>query len=204
MNIQKLKISDIKPAKYNPRLDLKPGDAEYEKIKRSIMEFDIVEPLVINKQTGNLVGGHQRLKVLQELGKEEVEAVIVDLDENMEKSLNIALNKVQGQWDYPKLKDLLQELDTGEFDISITGYDDKELEDLMTQFHVDEVDIPGLAGGDKPNFQQMTFTLHDDQVEVVLNALSSAKEKGGGKSAMNDNSNGNAIYFICEAYLHGS
>jgi ParB family transcriptional regulator, chromosome partitioning protein len=98
---------------------------------------------------------------------------------------------------------LLQEIDTGEFDIGITGFDEAELEKLMLQFHVDGTDNPELASGDKPEFQQMTFTLHDDQVEVVLNALRNAKEKGGAKSAMNDNSNGNAIYFICEAFLHG-
>ena len=134
MIIQKIPISKINPAPYNPRLDLKPGDTEYEKIKRSIVEFDLVEPLVVNKRTGNLVGGHQRLKVLKELGKTEVEAVIVDLPESREKALNIALNKAQGDWDMPKLKDLLIELDTGEFDISITGFDTDEIEDLMTQF----------------------------------------------------------------------
>jgi ParB-like chromosome segregation protein Spo0J len=164
----------------------------------------LVEPLVWNKQTGNLVGGHQRLKVLKEQGVKEVEVSVVDLSETKEKALNIALNKVQGDWDLPKLKDLLQEIDTGEFDIGITGFDEQELEQLMGQFHIEGIDAPELESGDKPNFQQMTFTLHDDQVEVVLQALKSAKEKGGGKSAMNDNSNGNAIYYICEAFLHGS
>ena len=62
MIIKKIPISRIKEAAYNPRLDLKPGDPEYEKIKRSIEEFDLVEPLVWNETTGNLVGGHQRLK----------------------------------------------------------------------------------------------------------------------------------------------
>jgi ParB-like chromosome segregation protein Spo0J len=94
----------------------------------------LVEPLVWNKQTGNLVGGHQRLKVLKEQGVKEVEVSVVDLSETKEKALNIALNKVQGDWDLPKLKDLLQEIDTGEFDIGITGFDTDEIENLMTQF----------------------------------------------------------------------
>ncbi|MCL5072485.1 MAG: ParB N-terminal domain-containing protein [Actinobacteria bacterium] len=139
MDIQKLKISQIKQAKYNPRLDLQPGDVEYEKIKRSILEFDLVEPLVWNKQTGNLVGGHQRLKVLQELGKNEVEVAIVDLPQSREKALNVALNKVQGGWDFTKLKDLLQEIDTGEFDIGITGFDENEIEELLISLHIDSV-----------------------------------------------------------------
>jgi DNA modification methylase len=135
MIIQKIPISKINPAPYNPRLDLKPGDVEYEKIKRSITEFDLVEPLVWNKQTGNLVGGHQRLKILKEQGITEVEVSVVDLLEAKEKALNIALNKAQGDWDLPKLKDLLLEIDTGEFDINITGFDEKEIEDLMNQLY---------------------------------------------------------------------
>jgi len=135
MLIQKIPINKINPAPYNPRLDLKPGDIEYEKIKRSINEFDLVEPLVWNRQTGNLVGGHQRLKVLQEQGIKEVEVSVVDLPDSKEKALNIALNKIQGDWDYPKLKDLLLDIDTGEFDIEITGFDENEIERLMTQYY---------------------------------------------------------------------
>jgi len=134
--VEKIKIESIKPAKYNPRKDLKPGDPEYEKLKKSITEFDMVEPLVWNKRTGNLVGGHQRLKILQEMGASEVDVSVVDLPPSREKALNLALNKIQGDWDLPKLKDLLEELDTGDFDMEITGFDDKEIENLMTQFHV--------------------------------------------------------------------
>ncbi len=135
MEIQTLKVNEINPAIYNPRKDLKPGDPEYEKLKKSILEFDMVEPLVWNKQTGNLVGGHQRLKILKELGVENVEVSVVDLSEVKEKALNLALNKIQGEWDMPKLKDILEELDTGDIDIEITGFDLKEIEELMTQFH---------------------------------------------------------------------
>ena len=82
-----------------------------------------------------MVGGHQRLKILQERGNKEVEVSVVDLPDNKEKALNLALNKISGEWDFPKLKDLLEELDAGGFDIEITGFDDKEIEDLMTQFN---------------------------------------------------------------------
>lgn len=133
MLIKKMNIEDINPAAYNPRIDLQPGDPEYEKIKRSIQEFDLVEPLVWNERTGNLVGGHQRLKVLKELGHAEVEVSVVDLPEDREKALNVALNKIQGDWDMPALKDLLEELDSGDFDVELTGFDMAEIEDLMTQ-----------------------------------------------------------------------
>jgi len=138
MDIQTLEINEINPAVYNPRKDLKPGDPDYEKLKKSITEFDMVEPLVWNKRTGNLVGGHQRLKILKAMDIKAVEVSVVDLDDANEKALNLALNKISGEWDLPRLKDLLQELDTGDFDMEITGFDLKEIEDLMSQFHVPE------------------------------------------------------------------
>ena len=146
MIIEAIPLERLNPAKYNPRKDLKPGDSEYEKLKKSILEFDMVEPLVWNKRTGNLVGGHQRLKILKELGVKNVDVSVVDLSEVKEKALNLALNKIQGEWDYPMLKDLLEEIDTGDFDIEITGFDDKEIEDLMTQFHLSE---EGLTDDDE-------------------------------------------------------
>ena len=136
MIIQKIAISKIKPAAYNPRKDLKPGDPEYLKLAKSMKEFDLVEPLVWNKRSGNLVGGHQRLKILKDIGQTEVEVSVVDLDDAKEKALNIALNKISGEWDLPVLKDLLQEIDTGAFDIEVTGFDSKEIEDLINKTFV--------------------------------------------------------------------
>jgi ParB-like chromosome segregation protein Spo0J len=139
MEIKKIPVSQINPALYNPRLDLQPEDPEYQKLKKSIEEFDMVAPLIWNKQTGNLVGGHQRLKILIGQGIKEIEVSVVDLPEAKEKALNIALNKISGDWDFPKLRDLLQELDSGEFDISFTGFDEQEIEKLTTQFSADDL-----------------------------------------------------------------
>jgi ParB-like chromosome segregation protein Spo0J len=108
MNIQKIKIERINPAAYNPRIDLKPGDPEYEKLKRSIDTFGYIEPLIWNSRTGNLVGGHQRFKILLEQGAKEVEVSVVDLDPEKEKALNLALNKIRGDWDEEKLGALLE------------------------------------------------------------------------------------------------
>jgi DNA modification methylase len=142
MIIRKMEISSINPAAYNPRKDLQPGDPEYEKLKRSIQEFDIVEPLIWNERTGNLVGGHQRLKVLQDLGYTEVEVSVVDMDSAKEKALNIALNKISGEWDFPLLKDLLLELD-GEIDLDITGFDVSEIDALFqTEKEIIEDEVP--------------------------------------------------------------
>jgi DNA modification methylase len=138
VQVRKIPIGQLNPAAYNPRKDLQPGDPEYEKLKRSIQEFGYVEPIIWNKRTGNIVGGHQRYKVLLDMGISEVDCVVVDLDETKEKALNLALNKIQGDWDYEKLKDLLQELDTGEFDLELTGFDMDEIEELIAQIHVPE------------------------------------------------------------------
>jgi hypothetical protein len=136
MQLIKININDLKPAVYNPRKKLKSGDPEYEKIKRSILEFGYVDPIIINKDL-TVIGGHQRLTVLRDLGYTEIECIIIDIDKTKEKALNIALNKISGQWDIPMLKDLLQELDTGAFDMALTGFDVQELEDLMNQVHLD-------------------------------------------------------------------
>ncbi len=97
MEIQKVSVEKLNPAKYNPRKDLKPGDPEYEKLKRSIETFGYVEPVIWNKKTGNIVGGHQRFKVLKQEGAKEIECVVVDISSDKEKALNVALNKVSGE-----------------------------------------------------------------------------------------------------------
>ena len=141
MDIQKISVIKLNSARYNPRKSLKPGDAEYEKLKNSIETFGFVEPVIWNKRTGNIVGGHQRYTVLKDLGYSEIDCVVVDLHVNDEKALNIALNKVSGLWDDVLLKDLLLELDNGAYDLNLTGFDTKEIESLMTQFHIDTPEL---------------------------------------------------------------
>jgi len=135
MEVEKIAISKLKNAEYNPRKALKPGDPEFEKLKNSITEFGYVEPIIWNKRTGKVVGGHQRLSVLKHLGETEVDCVIIDLDEQKEKALNIALNKISGDWDMPLLTDLLKDLNDDGFDITLTGFDMAEYD----SFFKDEV-----------------------------------------------------------------
>lgn len=104
MKIITLPVSDLHPADYNPRKDLAPGDKQYEKLARSIETFGYVEPIVWNRTTGNIVGGHQRLKVLVQKGYTEVQVVEVELNEQEERILNVSLNKISGRWDNEKLK----------------------------------------------------------------------------------------------------
>ncbi len=133
MKIEKMNISKLKPAEYNPRKDLKPGDAEYEKLKRSIEQFGYVEPVIWNKATGRVVGGHQRLKVLVDSGLTEVDCVVIELSEEKEKALNVALNKISGEWDTGKLAMLISDLQGSDFDVSLTGFEENELADLFSK-----------------------------------------------------------------------
>lgn len=130
MEIMKMKLSDLKPAEYNPRIELEPGMEEFEKLKSSILEFGFVDPPIFNKRTGNLVGGHQRVSVAQDIGGyEEVEVSIVDLPVEKEKALNVALNKISGRWDEDKLSDILNSLDGN--DLDLTGFNNEELDILV-------------------------------------------------------------------------
>lgn len=137
MEIKLMKLEELTPADYNPRVNLIPGMNQYEKLKQSILEFGFVDPPIFNKRTGNLVGGHQRVSVAKDLGLfKEVEVSIVDLPLEKEKLLNIALNKISGKWDEEKLAILLKELDDSE--ISLTGFSDDKISELLTAFDYEE------------------------------------------------------------------
>src|SRR5690554_5800698 len=146
MLIEKKNTKDLIPATYNPRKDLKPGDAEYDKLKRSIEQFGYVEPVIWNKVTSHVVGGHQRLKVLLDMGITEVECVVIEMNEEKEKALNIALNKISGDWDKDKLMLLITDLQGADFDVSLTGFEPAELDALFKDslkdgIHDDDFDV---------------------------------------------------------------
>ncbi len=136
MKLEKVSVSRINPAEYNPRVDLKPGDAEYEKLKKSITTWGYIVYLVWNSRTGNLVSGHQRLKVLKELGYEEIDCVVVDLSLEQEKALNLTLNKLgEDSWDNEKLASLLSELtEIPEFDVGLTGFETQDISQVLDRY----------------------------------------------------------------------
>lgn len=193
MKIIKKKIVDLMLAGYNPRKDLKPGDKDYENLKKSILEFDYIDPIIWNKQTGNVVGGHQRIKVLKDLGYTELEVSVVDLPIEKEKALNIGLNKISGDWDKTKLEDLLRELTSVKLDMDLTGFDESELDELLgtksdiveDNFDVDAalerietpVSVTGdvwmlgdhqLICGDSVRLEDYKSLLGDDLVDMVF------------------------------------
>lgn len=169
MKIVIMPVADLHPADYNPRKDLKPGDREYDKLVRSIEEFGYVEPIVWNRTTGNIIGGHQRLKVLIDKGYTEVEVVELELDEQEEKILNVALNKISGRWDNEKLIAVLEELKEQE-EMELTGFEDWELEALQVTYdHIEDLlrdDFADTGKAEREDFT-MTFTLPAEVKEAM-------------------------------------
>lgn len=130
MNIQIIEISKLKRAKYNPRKELKPEDEEYKKLEKSIDEFGHVLPIVVNYDM-TVIGGHQNLTVLENKGYKEVACNVLNLNKTQEKALNLALNKISGEWDYEKLEDILEELKEADIDMDITGFGFDEVENIL-------------------------------------------------------------------------
>ena len=135
MEWKTLSVDALRPAAYNPRKKLKAGDKEYEKIKNSILEFGYVEPIIVNYDM-TVIGGHQRLTVLKDLGYTEVQCVVVHIeDEHKVKALNIALNKITGAWNEQLLAELLVDLQSVDFNTDLSGFEAPEIEQLFSKVH---------------------------------------------------------------------
>ena len=136
MQVKTVKISELKPHPKNPRVH---PDSAIEKLERSIKEFGWTNPILVSAD-GYILAGHARLKAAEKAGIEEVPVIYLPLEGAKAEAYLIADNRLQDEtdWDYEKLKDLLQELDTGELDLELTGFDKGEIEDLIAQLHVPE------------------------------------------------------------------
>lgn len=141
MIVKTITVGRIKPAAYNPRRKLTPEDPAYQKLKASMDRFGYVDPLVWNKRSGNLVGGHQRLSIMLEGGAKRVDVSVVDLDPLSEKALNVALNNIRGEWDEDQLREILRELeDSDGFDATVTGYDAEEIQEMIGKAEQDSAE----------------------------------------------------------------
>lgn len=153
--LDKIRITDITPADYNPR---KISNDDYEKLSRNISEFGLVSPIIINLQNNHIIGGHQRYDVLLneymvthkyeelnllrlgDIGWVFADEDIDIEDENFEKALNLSLNKIDGYWDNQKLNDLFIDFELDGFDINLTGFSDDELSSFEFKKGVAEED----------------------------------------------------------------
>ncbi|OPZ65906.1 MAG: ParB-like nuclease domain protein [Firmicutes bacterium ADurb.Bin506] len=138
MEIREMPLEQLLPADYNPRVALSPGDPEFERLKNSIETFGEVAPIVWNQRTGRIVGGHQRLAVYYHLGRKTASVSIVDISEKEEKLLNVALNKIKGQWDYSKLEEILGDYEIEEAKAS--GFSAQEIALILARN--DDLDDP--------------------------------------------------------------
>ena len=136
LDMREVALSWLRPAEYNPRRNLKPGDEEYEKIKASIEAFTYVDPIIANSD-GTIIGGHQRYKVLLDMGYEYADVVVVDKDKDEEAALNVALNKISGDWELPKLAELIGRIEVSEIDASLTGFNVDEIKKMVGAINTD-------------------------------------------------------------------
>ena len=154
MELEIVNINDLISPDYNPR---RITDKDKEKLKQSITEYDYIEPIIVNDVNNHIIGGNQRYNALKELGYTEIEVVYIhEPDMSREKALNVALNKIHGDWDTMKLEDLLNDINFET--LNLTGFDDYELE----LFRNDELNVSDLLSGEDED-----YGLPDDYMDVT-------------------------------------
>jgi ParB-like chromosome segregation protein Spo0J len=144
MQIVHVSTADLaaKAAPYNPR---KIGDHDLAALRRSLKFFGTVEPVVVNQRSGHIVGGHQRVRAAEAEGIDTLPVVYVDLDDPSERQLNLALNRISGEFDTEKLAAVLAELEAAGADMALTGFSDTEIDELLRG---GEAPVDGLTDPD--------------------------------------------------------
>lgn len=194
MNIIKKLVSELIPYANNSRTH---SDSQVDKIAASIKEFGFMNPIILDGDNG-VIAGHGRLMAAKKLKIKDIPCLeAIHLTEAQKKAYIIADNAIalDSDWDMDFLKVEIEGLDELDFDLDLLGLD----EDIIN--NVEESDFPELADGDKDPFQQITFTLHDEQHDIVTDAVLKAKMHPEIDTGLNENSNGNAITYICEQWL---
>jgi hypothetical protein len=220
-------IGEVKPHPRNPN----KHPARQIKMLAALIEFHgWRSPITVSNLTGFVIRGHARLEAARVLGLKEVPVDFQDYSDPMAEIADlVADNRVQdySELDMSSVGDFLNELSSMNFDLDMSGFTLDECSlfsgrpgeapqfdehdffpgdeggEGVGVFEVDGVDPPKLKDGDRAPYQQMTFTLHDEQAEEIKAALKKAKSNGFGQSAVNENSNGNALAWICQVYNNG-
>jgi ParB-like chromosome segregation protein Spo0J len=192
-----MKPKELKPAPYNPR---RWNDEQLKQLTDSVKKFGLVDPIICNsaaERKNIVIGGHMRLKVAKDLKLAQVPVIYVNLpDIKDEQELNLRLNKNTGEFDL----DLLAQLDKDVLEMA--GFNAGEIENIFAEVNPEIIDGINIAEGDK-GYKQMTFILANSQAEIVEAAVEQVKKEVKPEYAENENSNGNAIYFICRKYTDG-
>jgi hypothetical protein len=191
------KLNELKKLPNNPRII---RDKQFKTLCDSIRDnpkYFEARPVILSNRTGEMViiAGNQRYEAAKSLKLKEVPTFLIEgLDEAKEREIIIRDNISNGEFDMSALANEWSDLPLVEWGVDLP-------EDWLKE--VGEVDAPELKDGDRAPFQQMTFTLHDEQAEELNAAIKKAKNEGGGQSAVNENSNGNALYFIAQRFNRG-
>jgi len=192
-----LKLSTLKKLNGNPRII---RDKQFKNLVASIREnpgFFEARPLILSDRTGELViiAGNQRYEAAKAAGLKEAPTYLMQgLTEEKEREITIRDNTQQGEWDMDLLSASWSDLPLTDWGVDLP-------DDWLKP--IEEIDAPELKDGDRAPFRQMTFTMHDEQFEEVEAAILKAKKEGGGVSAVNENSNGNALAFIAMRFNRG-
>ena len=193
-----IKTADLIPYANNSRTH---SEEQIKQIASSIKEFGFTSPVLIDEQ-GGIIAGHGRVMAAALLDLKEIPAIVLaGLTEAQKKAYIIADNQLplNAGWDLDMLRlevETLQELD---FDLTLLGFDT----DIITKLLDVESEMPVLPDGERDPFQQKTFTLHDEQAALIDDAMTKARTNPCIDTGLNENSNGNAIAWICEQYLNG-
>lgn len=133
---KRLDLDIIQPAPYNPRADLTPDDPDYQRIKQSIIDHGLLQPIVYNEQTGNAVGGNQRLKILREMGVKKATCAVIRVPLLREMEISVALNKLGNLWNREKLRDIMLQFKDQDYDATRSGFDQDEIDRLTADMDV--------------------------------------------------------------------
>ena len=195
MNATNIPIGRLRANPNNPRV---LRDEKFAKLKKSIQDFpDMLNYRAIVCVTDvdgkfMVLGGNMRLRALQDLGIKEAPVMLADhWTEEQRREFIIKDNVAFGENDWDALANEWDGEQLADWGLDFPGAD------------IGTVEAPELADGPKPEFQQMTFTLHDTQAEAVKEAMERAKAAGAGESDVNENSNGNALAYIAASFLNG-
>lgn len=196
MQIEQINVSELIPYARNSRTH---SDEQISQIMASIREFGFTNPVLVDGD-GVIIAGHGRVSAAMRLGMKEVPCLRLDyLTDAQKRAYVIADNKLalNSGWDDEMLRIELGELSEADFDLGVIGFSKDELKTLTAEI---EAALPDLPSGDREPYQQMTFTLHDEQAEQVKMAMDKAKEMGPFVDTGNENSNGNALARVCEVF----
>lgn len=132
--VKKVNINDLKEHPDNPRVTLQSTDEMYKQLKESILKFGYLNPIIVNKRSGYVISGHQRLQVLRDMNIKEIDVIEVDIPVDKEKGLMVALNAIRGDWDIAKLQKLVAKLSTKNVNFKGTGFTKQDIRVLIDQF----------------------------------------------------------------------